>query len=113
MSKGFSLLEVIVASAIFTVSIAVIYAAIGSISKQPAVKVTDTTRAALYGQQFLEGLRAEVNAAKWAGGASSLTVGGSKSMPQDSTNFPGFTGNYAVEDADGIRKVTLTITTPP
>ncbi|MBF0595312.1 MAG: type II secretion system protein [Candidatus Omnitrophica bacterium] len=113
MRKGFSLLEVVVGAVIFSISIAVIYAATGSISKQPVVQTTDTTIAALYGQSFLDSMRTEVNAAKWSGSTSPLTVGSSRAIPAGySTNFPGFSGTYIVEDVSGIRKVTLTITTP-
>ena len=109
--KAFSLVEVMVAAVVFMVSVAGIYAAVGSMSKTTVAQSADDIKGSLYGQRFLESLRAEVGTSTWSSGVSPLFPGTGKTMPTYA-EFPGYSGTYDVVDLNGVRKVTLNITTP-
>jgi len=73
-SKGFSLVEVVVASVVFAISAAGTIAMISSLNK-PAHETSDAVTASLVGKQILEEFRKEVDMATWDEVDGKLAVG--------------------------------------
>ena len=58
---AFTLLEVLLASIIFIVSVLGVFSTLSAV-RQPVLQKERALTAAVFGQQFLEGLRSQVNA---------------------------------------------------
>ena len=104
-NKGFSLVEVLVASTIFMIAVAGLFAAFTK-SRQNAEIADKRLRAAYIGRQALEELRTKVDSRNWDDEESGLALG------DHNTVINGYTVAYTVtEDADlgGMRKVTMTV----
>jgi Tfp pilus assembly protein PilV len=109
-NEGFTVVEVIVASLIFALTAAGIFATISALN-QPVVESSEEVKAAFLGKRILEDLRKEVDATIWTGG------------PLDPANSPyamnaviidgvTYTPVYSVindPNGTGARKVTLNI----
>ncbi len=112
---GFTIIEVVIAAAIFTLAITGILSSI-SLMRQPAVESTQEVTAAFIGKQFLDDLRGQVSAQTWNGTDSLLRVGNTyTNQVTVTTGSVSTTYNivYTVEnDPDGTsaRKVTLNVT---
>ncbi len=109
--SAFSLVEVIVAAVVFTLSAAAIFGALRSLAQRRVSDSSTDVRGVAYGQVFLESLRNEVYANRWGDAASPLKPGGPYNMPTYA-EFPGYNGTYTVVDDSGSRKVTANINTP-
>ena len=95
--SGFSLVEVMVASLIFALSIAGIMATVSALNR-PATQTSREVIAAMLGEQLLEKFRKEVNASNWDG-LNQQWVNGSPLTPgtHPSQTIPGPDGkNYTV-----------------
>ena len=107
--KAFSLIEVLVASVIFMVSVAGILSSVRSVSNKSVIQSTmEDVKGVLYGQKFLDSLRQEVSSSQWDAGS---LVPGTYPVPADA-GFPGYTGTYTVTELGGVREIVLTICDP-
>ena len=105
--KGFSFVEVVVASVIFTLVAVGMFATI-SIVRQPAEESSEEITAAFVGKQILENLRKEVDAATW--GTGPLSVGTYTNLVEVDGVF--YNATYIVEDDPGTtsaKKVTMNL----
>lgn len=110
--KGFTVVEVIVATLVFSIAAAGIFAMTSGLRKSAVMDSKEDINAALIGKRVLEDLRTKVDATNWnqAGGpldpatnphvANSIVVDGKT-----------YTPTYTVtQEADGGRKVSINIT---
>lgn len=110
-TSGFTIIEVIVSTVIFTIVAAGLYASVSSLRK-PAGDTTKTMNAALIGKNVLEDLRSRISASDWDSGG-----------PLDPANSPytltpvildgiTYTPSYIVNatDPSGARRVDVTVT---
>ena len=112
-NSGFSLVEVIVASLIFTITIAGVLSSI-AILKPPAEFSERGVDAADYAQSILENLRAKVDVRTWNdpndGTLTSLSPG-AHTGPAVVISGVTYTATYTVtSDATGGRQVDMTVT---
>ena len=102
--------EVIVATVIFTLAMAGVFASISQL-REPAVESTQEVTAAFLGKRILEDLRSQVNGASW--NTTGNLVYGTYTMANvvvsGKTYFPVYT---VTSDPNGTnaRKVTLNVT---
>lgn len=113
-NAGFSLVEVIVASVIFSIAVVGIYASLSSVKEQSQNISEVALGAALCAQQFLESKRAAVDMRDWGSGGQ-LAVTGSAQNAADCTQTTGATATtyhltYLITDAGNARKATVTVT---
>ncbi len=107
-NRAFTMIEVVVATVIFSLAMAGIFASISNL-RQPAVESTQEVTAAFIGKRILEDLRGEVNAETW--NAGKLTRG-IHNLPDIVQGNQTYTATYTVtDDTDGTsaRQVTLNI----
>jgi prepilin-type N-terminal cleavage/methylation domain-containing protein len=83
-NEGFTVVEVIVASVIFALTAAGIFATVSALN-QPATESSEEVTAVFLGKRILEDLRKDVDATTWTGG------------PLDPANSP-YTMNAVVVD---------------
>ena len=111
-NAGFSLVEVIVASLIFTVTIAGVLSSI-AILKPPAEFSEKGIEATYYVQNVLEDLRSKVDARTWSDPSvnSNPLAPGTHTLPTFvSTNGVTYSSSYVVtQDAMGGREVNMTV----
>ena len=110
--KGFTVVEVIVATIVFTIAAAGIFAMTSGLRKSAVTDSKEDINAAFIGKRVLEDLRTKVDATNWnqAGGpldpatnphaANTIVVDGKTYTP---------TYNV-IQEADGGRRVTINIT---
>lgn len=111
--NGFSLVEVMVASVIFSIAVVGIYASLAAVKQQTKDISDKSLGAALCGQQFLESRRAAVDMRDWTTGLLATTDGftaGGTCIQNGIT----YTISYQIaNDAAGhSRKATVTVTWP-
>lgn len=112
--RGFSLVEVMIASTIFSIAVVGIYASLASV-KQQSMDISDKgLGAALCAQQFLENKRAAVDMRDWnAGGQLAITAavnGNGGTCDQNGTTY---TLTYqVVADGNYARKATVSVSWP-
>lgn len=112
-NKGFSLVEVIVASLIFALASSGVYHALIVAQKASTVSEKEVI-AANYGRQLLEDLRAKVDQRSWEAGSWYLSCDGAwHDWPVNPAGWDAFTGSadYKCDQdiAAGSRKVTLNV----
>ncbi len=108
-NRAFTMIEVVVATVIFSLAMAGIFASISNL-RQPAVESTQEVTAAFIGKRILEDLRGEVNAETWQAGK--LAPGIHNNLPPITQGNQTYTATYTVtDDTDGTsaRQVTLNI----
>jgi len=108
---GFTMTEVIVATVIFTLAMAGVFASISQL-RQPAVESTQEVTAAFLGKRILEDLRREVNGQSWNVVGSEL-VDGQHTRPDVIISGKTYRSVYTViPDPNGTRakRVTLNVT---
>ena len=121
-NTAFSLLEVLLASIIFIISITGVFVTLTAV-RRPVADKESALAAAVFGKQVLESLRSSVDAGTFYNATSSrLSLGGSHqvSVPTGSNLPQGTTAAYWVTCADGsnpcnpdsARMVQLNITWP-
>jgi len=113
-NKGFSLVEVIVASLIFALASSGVYHALIVAQKASTVSEKEVI-AANYGRQLLEDLRAKVDQRSWDAGSWYLKCDSAwHDWPVNPVGWDAFTGSadYKCDEdvATGSRKVTLNVT---
>lgn len=109
LRAGFTLVEVVVAAVIFTIAVTGVFASLASL-KKPVVTNDKALEAAYCGQQFLEGLRAAVDARDWSTGKLAPAVGvtGSPCVINGTT----YTVTYTITAVGNARKATVTVSWP-
>lgn len=113
-AKGFSLVEVMIASLIFSVAVIGIYASLASI-KEKSLNITDKgLGAALCAQRFLESRRAAVDMRDWNGAGSLLAVtAGAQNGGVCNQSGVNYTLQYQIAAAGShARKATVVVTWP-
>ena len=101
--KGFSLIEVILASLIFALSVAGFYAALGSV-RTPVQQTDRSLIAAQYGKEVLEDLRKDV------GASNSLAEGPTVISPARVIDGVTYTATInVVTQADSSKKVDVSV----
>ncbi len=107
---GFTMTEVIIATLIFTLAMAGVFASISEL-RQPAVESTQEVTAAFVGKRILEDLRSQVSAETW-NSTGNLILGSTytNSFSVSSTTY--YTIYTVTSDPDGTsaRKVILNVT---
>lgn len=107
---GFTMTEVIIATLIFTLAMAGVFASISEL-RQPAVESTQEVTAAFVGKRILEDLRSQVSAETW-NSTGNLILGSTytDSFSVSSTTY--YTTYTVTSDPDGTsaRKVILNVT---
>ena len=111
-NRGFTVVEIIVASLIFSITAIGIFSTLAAIRK-PSAESQRRVTAAYFGKQVLDDLRAQIDAINWqegSGGPLDPTI----SHPPYTSNIDGitYTGTYAVEpDPNGslARRISLTV----
>ena len=107
---GFSIVEVIIATVIFSIVAAGLFATISSLN-QPAQESQEAVTAVLIAKQILEELYTEVNATTWDETANKLTVSGPTDLAPIVIGGKTYTPTKTVTadpDTSG-RYVTLTV----
>ncbi len=111
--KAFTIVEVLVAAVIFSITVLGVFSTIAAIRK-PAAVSERTLVAAYYGRQVLEDLRAKIDKRDWNTGLLST---GTHNYGTAIIHGVSYAASYLVENAPeatlpagGLRKVTLTIT---
>ena len=107
--NGFSLLEVIIAALIFTISAAGLLTAI-SMTRRPAQTSTAKVQAMFRLKQTLDSLAGQVSAATWSDPASNLYPG-VYTFSEGMYNIT-YAITYATADPNGPRKITADISFP-
>jgi prepilin-type N-terminal cleavage/methylation domain-containing protein len=113
-SKGFSLVEVMVASLIFSIAVIGIYASLATVKEQ-SLNISDKgLGAALCAQQFLESRRAAVDMRDWNAAGSLLAItGGLQNGAVCNQSGVNYTVQYQIAAAGGnARKATVIVTWP-
>ena len=111
-AHGFSLVEAMVASVIFSIAVVGVFSSLAAI-KNPVKNSDKSLAAAFCGQQVLENLRASVSADTWSQGTSKLKIANGMTVTPLPSACSGFTVTYDVTDAgNGARKVQLNVTYP-
>jgi prepilin-type N-terminal cleavage/methylation domain-containing protein len=111
-NSGFTLVEVVISTVIFTIVAAGLYASVSTLRK-PAMDTTKKINASFVGKQILEELRNDVSADTWNNGGPLVPSGTPYVLPDVTVGGITYHPQYIVEnDPDGspARKVTLTIT---
>lgn len=107
--NGLSLIEVILAAVVFSLSVAGFFAAIEAVRK-PTQNTDSTRSAADEGKIILEQLRQEVDSNKWT---TSTWQDGTTPRTFTGSNGVQYTATYVVTtDAGGAKKVNVTLDWP-
>jgi prepilin-type N-terminal cleavage/methylation domain-containing protein len=109
---GFTMTEVIVATLIFSLAMAGVFASISEL-RQPAVESTQEVTAAFIGKRILEDLRSQVNAQSWDTAGSDLELGTHTGPGPFLIGGRSYTSTYTViADLNGTsaRQVILNVT---
>lgn len=109
--KAFTMTEVIIATIIFSLAMAGVFASIANL-REPAVESSQEVTAAFIGKRVLDDLRSEVNAATWDTGG--LSLGTHTITPAINISGQNYNVSYTVAaDVTGgtnARQVTMDIT---
>jgi prepilin-type N-terminal cleavage/methylation domain-containing protein len=111
---GFTIIEVVIAAAIFTLAMTGIFSSV-SLMRQPAIESTQEVTAAFIGKQVLDDLRSQVSAQTWNGTSGLLSVGNtytniiSVTTGSVTTNYNVVYTVEADPDGTSARKVTLNV----
>ena len=108
-TTGFTIAEVVIATMIFTLAMAGVFATISQL-RQPAVASSQQVTAAFIGKKILDDLRSEVSATTWNSG---LLTPGNTYMNQVTVGTITYNATYTVQnDPNGTnaRQVTLNVT---
>ncbi len=107
--KAFTLTEVVIATVIFSLAMAGVFASISNL-RQPAVESSQEVTAAFIGKKILNDLRSEVSAPTW-NTTGNLTLGPHGPLTAINVGGIDYTPTYIVEADPGTnaRKVTLNI----
>ncbi len=104
-------MEVIIATVIFTLTMAGIFASISQLRK-PAVDSSREVTAAFLGKQILDDLRSKVDPQTWSTGGLAVGTYGPIDVPVGDLTY---TYRYTVSDdpnATSARQVTITVSWP-
>ena len=112
--RGYSLVEIIVAAVIFSVSIASVFASVSSF-RIPVEDSTRQLRAAQLSKKILEGLRQKVADPMATNPDLSNGQHGTSGAPSVDAEFPAYQYWYTVSNVAGsnVLKVDITVRTPP
>lgn len=108
--KGFTLIEVIVASIIFIMTAAGLLATISAISRPAAISERELT-AATIARGVIERLRKDIDAESWSDSTGNLSIGSHTMTPLTVTGKT-FARSYAVttDASTGGRNISVTVT---
>ena len=106
--SAFSLVEAMVAGTVFSIAVTGVFASLSAV-QQPSVTTDKSLGAAYCGQQFLESLRAAVDARDWTTGKLKVGSGSDMSCSQNGVTY---TINYTITQVDTARKATVSVTWP-
>lgn len=106
--EAFTITEVVIATMIFTLAMAGVFASISQL-RQPAAESTQEVTAAFFGKWVLDDLRRQVSADTWNNG---ILANGSTGTITNTIDGRTYNATYFVVDDPGTnaRQVTLNVT---
>ncbi len=106
--KAFTMTEVVIATLIFSLAMAGVFASISNL-RQPAIESTQEVTAAFIGKRILENLRKDVSAATW--NSENLAIGTYGPIEAATVGNQTYYYNYivAADPATNARQVTLDV----